>query len=71
MAKHLLIVESPTKAKTLGRYVGKDYTVKASVGHVKDLPKSKMGVDVENGFAVDLEVIRGKKKVLTELRAAA
>ena len=71
MAKRLLIVESPTKAKTLGRYVGKNFTVKASVGHVKDLPKSKMGVDVENGFAVDLEVIRGKKKVLTELRAAA
>jgi len=71
MAKRLLIVESPTKAKTLGRYVGKDFTVKASVGHVKDLPKSKMGVDVENGFAVDLEVIRGKKKVLTELRTAA
>jgi DNA topoisomerase-1 len=71
MAKRLLIVESPTKAKTLGRYVGKNFTVKASVGHVKDLPKSKMGVDVENGFVVDLEVIRGKKKVLTELRAAA
>ena len=71
MAKRLLIVESPTKAKTLGRYVGKNFTVKASVGHVKDLPKSKMGVDVENGFAVDLEVIRGKKKVLTELRQAA
>jgi DNA topoisomerase-1 len=71
MAKHLLIVESPTKAKTLGRYVGKDYTVKASVGHVKDLPKSKMGVDVENSFAIDLEVLRGKKKILTELCAAA
>jgi len=71
MTKRLLIVESPTKAKTLSRYVGKDFTVKASVGHVKDLPKSKMGVDVENGFAVDLEVIRGKKKVLNDLRAAA
>ncbi len=71
MVKSLLIVESPTKAKTIKRYVGKNYTVKASVGHVKDLPKSKMGVDVENGFNVELVVIRGKKKVLDELRAAA
>ncbi len=71
MAKSLLIVESPTKAKTIERYVGKDFFVKASVGHVKDLPKSKMGVDVENGFNVELVVIRGKKKVLNELRSAA
>ncbi|HUU02526.1 MAG TPA: type I DNA topoisomerase [Myxococcota bacterium] len=71
MVKSLLIVESPTKAKTIKRYVGKNYTVKASVGHVKDLPKSKMGVDVKNGFNVELVVIRGKKKVLDELRAAA
>ncbi|MBW1872139.1 MAG: type I DNA topoisomerase, partial [Deltaproteobacteria bacterium] len=71
MAKHLLIVESPTKAKTIKRYVGKDYTVKASVGHVKDLPKSKMGIDIENGFNIELVVIHGKKKVLNELCAAA
>jgi DNA topoisomerase I len=71
MAKHLLIVESPTKAKTIKRYVGKNYTVKASVGHVKDLPKSKMGIDIENGFNIELVVIHGKKKVLNELCAAA
>jgi DNA topoisomerase-1 len=71
MPKRLLIVESPTKAKTINRYVGKDYTVKASVGHIKDLPKTRMGVDVEKDFAVELEVIHGKKKVLTELRKAA
>jgi len=71
MAKRLLIVESPTKAKTLKRYVGKDYAIKASVGHVKDLPKNRLGVDTENSFVVELEVIRGKKKVLNELRTAA
>ncbi len=71
MAKRLLVVESPTKAKTIKRYVGKDYCVKASVGHVMDLPKSKMGVDVENDFNMELVVIRGKKKVLKELSAEA
>ncbi len=71
MPKRLLIVESPTKAKTVNRYVGKEYTVKASVGHVKDLPKTRMGVDVEKDFTVELEVIHGKKKVLTDLRRAA
>ncbi len=71
MPKRMLIVESPTKAKTLKRYVGKNYTIKASVGHVKDLPKSRMGVDIEKDFHIDLEVIRGKKKVLKELRDTA
>jgi DNA topoisomerase I len=71
MAKRLLIVESPTKAKTINRYVGKEFVVKATVGHVKDLPKSRMGVDVEKDFAVELEVIHGKKKVITELCKAA
>ena len=47
---HLVIVESPSKAKTIGRYLGPDYTVKASMGHLRDLPKSKMGVDLENDF---------------------
>ena len=51
MAKnHLVIVESPSKAKTIGKYLGKDYVVKASMGHLRDLPKSKMGVDLENDF---------------------
>jgi DNA topoisomerase I len=71
MAKALLIVESPTKAKTLGRYLGKDFIVKASVGHVKDLPKNKLGIDLGKGFAPEYQVIRGKKKIITELNAAA
>jgi len=67
----LLVVESPTKAKTINRYVGKDFKVLASVGHVKDLPKNRMGIDFEHDFQMELEVIRGKKKVLQELRQAA
>ncbi|GKT08158.1 type I DNA topoisomerase [Desulforhabdus sp. TSK] len=71
MSKSLLIVESPTKAKTLGRYLGKDFIVKASVGHVKDLPKNKLGINLEQGFEPEYQIIRGKKKVLTELHSAA
>ncbi len=71
MAKSLVIVESPAKAKTLSRYLGKRYTVKASIGHIKDLPKSKLGVDVEKDFAPSYQVIPGKEKVVRELRAAA
>ncbi len=71
MAPSLLIVESPTKAKTLNRYLGKDFIVKASVGHVKDLPKAKLGIDVENQFKPEYQVLRTKKKVLRELSDAA
>jgi DNA topoisomerase-1 len=71
MAKHLVIVESPAKARTLTKYLGRDYQVKASVGHVVDLPKSKLGVDVENDFAPEYQVIHGKSKIITELRQAA
>lgn len=71
MAKSLLIVESPTKAKTIGRYLGSDFLVKASVGHVKDLPKSKLGIDIEKEFQPDYEIMRGKKKVIAELKKAA
>jgi DNA topoisomerase-1 len=71
MAKNLVIVESPAKAKTLARYLGRDYQVLASVGHLVDLPKSKLGVDVEKDFTPDYEVIRGKAKVIKELKAAA
>jgi DNA topoisomerase I len=71
MAKNLVIVESPAKAKTLARYLGRDYQVLASVGHLVDLPKSKLGVDVEKDFEPDYEVIRGKAKVIKELKAAA
>lgn len=70
MAKSLLIVESPTKAKTLGRYLGKNFIVKASVGHIKDLPKNKLGIDLEHEFKPDYSIIRGKKKVVNELNEA-
>jgi len=71
MAKNLLIVESPAKAKTINKYLGKDFTVKASMGHVRDLPKKKLGVDVKKGFAAEYEVLATRKKVLDELREAA
>ncbi len=67
----LVVVESPAKARTIGKYLGPAFTVKASVGHVRDLPKSKIGVDVENGFEPIYEVIDGKKKVVAEIRKAA
>ncbi len=67
----LVVVESPAKARTIGKYLGPGYVVKASVGHVKDLPKSKIGVDVENNFEPEYEVIDGKKKVMAEIRKAA
>ncbi len=71
MAKSLVIVESPAKAKTIGKYLGNEYVVKASVGHIKDLPKSKLGVDIENGFAPQYAVIPSKTKIVKELRSAA
>lgn len=71
MPKSLLIVESPTKAKTLGKYLGKDFVVKASVGHVKDLPKNRLGIDVDHGFEAAYQVMSTKKKVLAELNQAA
>jgi DNA topoisomerase-1 len=71
MAKNLVIVESPAKAKTLSKYLGRDFVVKASVGHVVDLPKSKLGVDIENDFAPEYTIIRGKSKVIADLKKAA
>ncbi|RMG88578.1 MAG: DNA topoisomerase I, partial [Candidatus Dadabacteria bacterium] len=71
MGKALLIVESPAKARTLKGYLGKDFQVEASVGHIKDLPKSQLGVDVENGFTPQYGVIRGKGKVVQRLKQAA
>ncbi len=68
---HLVVVESPAKAKTIKKYLGSGYTVKASVGHLKDLPKSKMGVDIEHGFEPEYHVIKTKEKVLAELKRAA
>jgi len=71
MADYLVIVESPAKAKTIERYLGKKYKVRASMGHVRDLPKSQMGVDVENEFEPKYITIRGKGPVLKELKTAA
>ncbi len=71
MAKALVVVESPTKAKTINKYLGRSYKVLASMGHIRDLPKSKLGVDVEHGFEPAYEVIASRKKVIRELRAAA
>ncbi|GAF26771.1 topoisomerase IA [Moorella thermoacetica Y72] len=71
MAKTLVIVESPAKAKTIGKFLGKNYTIKPSMGHVRDLPKSQFGVDVENNFEPRYITIRGKGEIVKELRAAA
>lgn len=71
MSKTLLIVESPTKARTLSRYLGPDFVVKASMGHVKDLPRHKMGVDVDGDFTPEYRVIEGKYKVIRDLKKAA
>lgn len=72
MAKtDLVIVESPAKAKTIGKYLGNGFKVKASMGHVRDLPKSKLGVDIENGFTPDYQPIAGKETLIDELRRAA
>src|SRR5512146_29933 len=68
----LVVVESPAKAKTIKKYLGRAFDVRASVGHVKDLPKSKMGVDIESGsFEPEYDVIKGKAKVVSEIKRAA
>src|SRR5215831_241616 len=69
--KSLVIVQSPAKANTINKYLGKDYVVKSSLGHVKDLPKSKLGVDIKHNFEPVYDVIPGKEKVIKELRTAA
>jgi DNA topoisomerase-1 len=71
LSKGLVIVESPAKAKTIQKYLGKGFTVDASFGHVKDLPKSSLGVDVENDFDTEYVVIPGKEKVLAKLKKLA
>ncbi len=70
-SSNLVIVESPSKAKTIGRYLGPNYTVKASMGHLRDLPKSKMGVDLENDFTPQYIPVRGKEALIKELKAEA
>src|SRR5436190_12783825 len=71
MPKALVIVESPTKAKTINKYLGKQFIVKASLGHIKDLPKRTLAVDIENNFEPQYEVIEGKRKLIAELKQAA
>jgi DNA topoisomerase-1 len=71
MAKNLVIVESPAKAKTINKYLGPDFVVKASMGHVRDLPKKTLGVDVKRGFEAEYEVLPARKKIVDELKAAA
>lgn len=71
MSKNLVIVESPAKAKTIEKYLGKDYTVKSSFGHIRDLPKKGLNIDIDHDFAPTYEVNSDKKKVVAELRKAA
>ena len=71
MSKNLVIVESPAKAKTIEGYLGKDFTVRSSYGHVRDLPKSDLAIDIENGFKPVYEVSADKKKLLSELKSLA
>ena len=70
LAKGLVIVESPAKAKTIQKYLGKGFTVEASLGHVKDLPKSTLGVDIDNDFETEYIVIPGKEKVVARAEEA-
>ena len=71
MPKSLIVVESPAKAKTINKFLGRNFVVKASMGHIRDLPSKELGVDVDNEFAPKYTLIRGKGKVIKELRAAA
>ena len=71
MPKSLVIVESPAKAKTLGKFLGKGYVVKASYGHVRDLPRNRLAVDVDRNFKTQYQVVKGREKVLEDLRKAA
>ena len=67
----LVIVESPAKAKTIQKYLGKGYEVVASMGHIRDLPKSKLGVDIDNGFAPHYINMKGKTAVIKDLKSRA
>ena len=71
MGKPLIIVESPTKAKTLKKFLGSKFNIKSSVGHIKNLPEKSLGVDIENGFSPQYQVIKGKGKILAEIKKAA
>src|SRR5689334_12629929 len=69
--KNLVVVESPTKAKTISKFLGDDYVIKFSMGHVMDLPKSKMGIDIPNKFAPQYEIVTDKKPIIAELKKLA
>src|SRR5882724_6477000 len=69
--KSLVIVESPTKAKTISKFLGPDYVIKFSMGHVMDLPKSKMGIDIEHDFKPQYEIVVDKKPLIAELEKLA
>ena len=71
MSKRMVIVESPAKARTIERYLGKEYYVRASAGHIMDLPTRALGVDIKNGFRPTYQVISGKEKVVADLKRAA
>ncbi|MFT8338588.1 toprim domain-containing protein, partial [Schleiferilactobacillus harbinensis] len=71
MAKNLVIVESPAKAKTIEKYLGRNYRVVASLGHIRDLPRSQMGVDIENNYQPKYISIRGKGDVIKDLKKEA
>lgn len=71
MAKYIVLVESPSKAKTIKKYLGKNYIVEATVGHIKDLPKSTLGVDIENGFKPKIVSIKGKSDILKKIKSLA
>ncbi|MCB0743949.1 MAG: DNA topoisomerase I, partial [Ignavibacteriae bacterium] len=71
MAKNLVLVESPSKAKTINKYLGRNYVVEATVGHIRNLPKTKLGIDVEDGFKVSLLNIRGKGDLIKKIRKLA
>ena len=71
LAKNLVIVESPTKARSIGKMLGSNYKVMATIGHLRDLPKSKFGVDIENNFEPEYIKVRGRAKTINELKKEA
>ncbi len=71
MSKSLVVVESPAKVKTISKFLGKDFTVKASMGHIRDLPEDELSVDIENNFTPKYVIIKGKKKVIDQIKEAA
>ncbi|MFA5035511.1 MAG: toprim domain-containing protein, partial [Candidatus Margulisiibacteriota bacterium] len=71
MAKNLVIVESPAKARTLGKFLGKEYEVKASGGHIRDLPPKSLGVKVESDFEPNYKIIKGKENIVKDLKKDA